>query len=80
MTSDHAETVSLTATHILAYLERHPLAADTARGISNWWLREQGLQVPESIVVEALETLVAQGQVERQVAAGGEVLFKMRVN
>ncbi len=80
MTPDHAETVSITATRILAYLERHPLAADTVRGISNWWLREQGLQVPESIVAEALESLVEQGQVERQVAAGGEVLFRLRVN
>lgn len=80
MTPDHSETVSFAASQILGYLERHPLAADTVRGITNWWLREQGVQVPEAIVAEALEGLVTKGQVERQVAAGGEVLFRLRVN
>lgn len=80
MTPDHADTVGVTAARILAYLERHPLAADTVRGITDWWLREQGAHVSENIVAEALDSLVSQGQVERQEAVGGEVLFKLRVN
>lgn len=47
------------------YLEEHPDAADTAEGISQWWLSEPGPTLSVSDVQRALDALVARGVVGR---------------
>ncbi len=75
---EDANSVRETAECILSYLEEHPQAADTVRGVWSWWLRKQAPRVSEAVVAEALEGLVARGYLVSQTAPGGEVLFKRR--
>lgn len=46
---------------ILGYLHAHADAKDTAEGITNWWLRAQGVTVHETAVHVALQELVTSG-------------------
>lgn len=54
-----AEVTALGA-RVLAYLERHPKAADTWEGIASWWLQVEPSVQPEAIRA-ALDRLVAAG-------------------
>jgi hypothetical protein len=51
---------------VLQYLQRHPQAADTAAGIQRWWLAPTMGEVSIDDVEQALEHLVARGQVTRR--------------
>lgn len=46
---------------ILEYLWKHPDAQDTVAGISQWWLSEESLSSPDTIIKDALADLVAAG-------------------
>lgn len=59
---------------ILAYLQQHPAAADTAQGIACWWL-PASLGRNESLVEQALEALWAQGRLHRQVNTDRQVIY-----
>ncbi len=61
---------------IAAYLARSPKAADTSKGISEWWLQELGAGVSHEDVVRALEILIRRGVVERTRLADGTELFR----
>ena len=63
---------------ILGYLEKHPQAEDTLRGISNWWLASQ--QIEESIdkVAEVIEDLVERGLIETRKNRNGSTLYKVQ--
>lgn len=78
MTPEDADSVCDTAKRILSYLEKHPQAVDTVRGVWSWWLREQAPRVSEAVVARALDQLVARGDLISQTVPGGEVLFKRR--
>jgi hypothetical protein len=39
------------------YLKKHPNAADTIVGIAKWWLPEQGVEVSNLMVQQALNYL-----------------------
>ena len=58
---------------IRRYLAAHPDAADSAQGIADWWLNEPA---PVDAVLDALESLVREGLVERRVLTGGRVIYK----
>src|SRR4051812_48649090 len=49
---------------VLGYLRHHPLAADTLRGIAEWWVPRQQIRVDVERLRRALEQLVARGAVE----------------
>lgn len=78
MAPEDTDAVCETAERILSYLEDHPQAADTVRGVQSWWLRERVPRVSEAVVAEALEKLVARGYLMSQTTPGGDVLFKRR--
>ncbi|HNQ03131.1 MAG TPA: hypothetical protein PKH69_00820 [Thiobacillaceae bacterium] len=65
------------AAGILAYLQRHPNAADTARGIARWWLPAPLGQDVE-LVAHALDTLLQQGLLHRQVNADRQTIYSGR--
>jgi Fe2+ or Zn2+ uptake regulation protein len=57
------------------YYRDNPLACDTAEGASRWWLpQEPGLS--ETMVVTALEKLVALGALETLNAIDGRVRYR----
>jgi hypothetical protein len=65
------------ARSLLAYLRRHPLAADTLRGISNWWLPQQRYRDDRPRIGYVLDRLVAEGVLHRDELPDGEVLYAL---
>lgn len=65
-----------TAQAILAYLARHPRAADTEHGIAQWWLPEMGVEAPLAQVQQALQALVQRGEMERVVLPDGGAIYR----
>ena len=56
--SDFNESdVQQIADRIECYLKNHPNAADTIEGIAKWWLPEQGVEVSNLMVQQALNYL-----------------------
>lgn len=45
---------------VLGYLCSYPDAKDTADGVAEWWLRDQGIEVDKEMVCVALDYLVKQ--------------------
>lgn len=66
------------AAELLAYLRDHPEAADTADGITQWWIHRQRLAVVRAAVEAALEELVESGHLVRRTTAGGHVVYCTR--
>lgn len=62
---------------VLAYLQSHPQAADTLRGIVNWWLPRQRYESDCLRIEHALKALVARGELCRAPLPGGEVLYAL---
>ncbi len=59
---------------VLAYLARHPQAADSVDGVARWWVGDDGrLGLP--LVQQALDRLVTAGELRRQRLADGSVLY-----
>ncbi len=78
MAPESSDAVQEAAGHILAYLERHPRAADTAMGIAEWWVRKQSASISDAEVELALEQLVSSGFMEAKSTPGGDRLFMRR--
>jgi DNA-binding MarR family transcriptional regulator len=68
------DTTRALAAEVLAHLERHPDAADTAEGIQRWWLSDGGAYALAD-VERALERLVRMGSVSRRRLPDGRVLY-----
>lgn len=66
--------LSLVSEAILAYLQRHPGAADTAQGIACWWLPE-ALRGDEILVARALDALLAEGRIRRHINADQHMIY-----
>lgn len=62
---------------VLAYLECHPQAADTLRGIANWWLPRQRGAPGCRRIGHVLDRLVAEGVLHRDELPDGEVLYAL---
>lgn len=62
---------------LLAYLQQHPQAADTLRGIANWWLPLQRYENGRQHVERALSGLVAAGLLCREPLPDGEMLYTL---
>ena len=59
---------------IRRYLQDHPRAADSVEGIAAWWIagaHKSGLDVVES----ALEVLVGEGAMRKQVLPDGKTIY-----
>ena len=65
-----------TMVQILNYLESHPKAADTKRGIVRWWLKQQ-LSSDNLLKMElALKQLVKLKLIEKWPIIGGECIYR----
>ncbi|SFS14407.1 hypothetical protein SAMN05216570_3081 [Dyella sp. OK004] len=62
---------------VLAYLERHPDAADTLDGIVSWWLPQQRYEIERQRIEQALGHLVALGRLRCDRLPGGDVLYAL---
>ena len=72
MQGAHLESV---VAAIEAYLERHPDAADSAEGISRWWLARDGLDPCVEVVQAALSRLLERGVVTARTLPNGERIY-----
>lgn len=61
---------------ILAYLARHPSAADSEQGIAQWWLPEMNAEAPPADVRRALDELVQQQALGRTTLPDGSVIYR----
>jgi hypothetical protein len=73
----HARTVQLAAA-IEAYLAAHPGAADTARGIADWWLPSCGGDAGRDELAAALALLVQRRTIDAQPLPDGTVIYRAR--
>lgn len=62
---------------VLAYLGRHPLAADTLDGITRWWLPQQRYVTAQSRVEAVLSRLVSQGVLQMRPLSTGIALYAL---
>ena len=62
---------------VLAYLHHHPQAADTLRGIVNWWLPQQRFESGRERIERVLSELVDRGLLRRDPLPHGEVLYAL---
>lgn len=60
---------------ILAYLSHHPQAADSADGVTRWWLARNGAGPSRLEVEQALATMVQRGLLRRVELPDGTVLY-----
>lgn len=63
---------------IESYLGEHPEAADTAEGISRWWMKHAASSVERTLVEAALEELVQRGVLVRSALPGGDHVYGQR--
>ena len=63
---------------ILRYLDAHSDAADTAEGISQWWVARQRYEDSKAAVERALTELVQHNLVKRSTLADGTVIYSRR--
>ena len=68
------DRVDRVANDVVRYLSAHPDAVDTVEGIARWWLARQRYDDACDLVGEALERLVARGQLQ-QSRRNGVTLF-----
>lgn len=62
---------------VLAYLHLHPQAADTLRGISNWWLLPAQCKDDQQRIGRVLDRLVAEAVLHRDELPDGKVLYAL---
>lgn len=61
---------------IVEYLERNPEAADSVKGITNWWLADE--LADSETVAEVVLKLVAEGVMERRPMPDGAAIYGRR--
>jgi hypothetical protein len=69
------ENVQAVAAEILQYLVAHPLARDTVEGVLKWWLPTHPVPKTKAAVQEALELLVAEGQLTKRAISHSEDVY-----
>jgi hypothetical protein len=72
-----SERVGRIGDALLAYLERHPDAADTLDGISLWWLAHDESPSRADLAC-ALDKLVAEERLHKYTSPEGSCLFRKR--
>ena len=64
-------------TAVLAYLQKHPEAADTLEGIVSWWLPQQRYETDRERIGRVLSELVTHGKLRCEYLPGGAVLYAL---
>jgi hypothetical protein len=70
-----SERINVIADIIERYVTEHPRAADTPKGICEWWVARQGYAGSLIEVQEALDHLVELGRLSRTVLADGTAIY-----
>jgi hypothetical protein len=60
---------------IRRYLQAHPQAEDTERGICEWWLRKARRSYSVADVRAAIQALVAAGELAQLVLRDGQCIY-----
>ncbi|MEM5317139.1 hypothetical protein [Paraburkholderia sp. JHI869] len=68
-----APPVETIKSRIVDYLQQHPAAADSARGIQRWWL--PGREVALALVEAALEHLASEGRITKTLLPDGNSVW-----
>src|SRR5712691_4102579 len=69
------ERIIAIAALIEQYVTEHPRAADTPKGVCEWWVASQGHAASPAEVREALDHLVGGGHLRRTVLADGTAIY-----
>jgi Fe2+ or Zn2+ uptake regulation protein len=72
------QTLTEIQAEVLAYLQEHPDASDTADGIRQWWLLQRMDRYSREFVNRALEQLVDERLIEQRVLDDGSHVFSQR--
>src|SRR5712691_5032764 len=70
-----SERIIAIAALIEQYVTEHPRAADTPKGVCEWWVAGQGYAASPAEVREALNHLVGGGRLHRTVLADGTAIY-----
>lgn len=62
---------------IVDYIRKHPDASDTLVGITRWWLHLEKIESSVSDVSIALEDLIKEGVIERQLIGGDKPIYRI---
>ena len=62
---------------VLAYLQRHPQAADTLLGITRWWLPQQRYEREHGRIEAVLTLLAERGQLQVRRLPDGTALYTL---
>ena len=60
---------------VLAFLGRHPQAADTLEGIADWWLPQQRYVTAKTRIDAVLQQLVIQGALQMRRLPDGTAIY-----
>ncbi len=61
---------------ILNYLQKNPSAADSLKGVMDWWLPQTYEKVDAAKIEHILEQLIADGLVRKSFLIGGTILYR----
>ena len=70
------EAIRTLVDRIRQHVGEHPGAADTADGITRWWLADVAPDLDRRLVEAALERLVAAAEFDRVVLPNGILVFR----
>ncbi|MEN8133461.1 MAG: hypothetical protein ABFS45_25510 [Pseudomonadota bacterium] len=71
------DNISIIAAEIIRYLMSHDKAADTLKGVAQWWISRQRIEESQLQVRNALELLCRQGVLKVVPLVGGELLYSL---
>ena len=73
---DMPDDVGRVVTEIVRYLDAHPHAADTADGITRWWLSPALGALSIDVLEKALAVLIDRGVMERAPLGDGRFVYR----
>jgi hypothetical protein len=71
---DRQQRIQSVAQEISRYINKRPNAAETAEGVTNWWISRQRIEESVELVENALEYLVAQKALVKR-SLGSQTLY-----
>jgi hypothetical protein len=75
MDASQQQAVVALAGDILEHLHKYPQAADSAAGVTRWWLTPAHANATVELVEQALDWLVSRGILRRLLLTDGGVLY-----
>ena len=73
------DLITQVAGEVRRYLQAHPYASDTLLGVTKFWLNRELREPTTAIVERALESLLAEGEIERHQLPGGTQIYRRAI-